>query len=344
MVKRSPEMPGFFKPQLATLKAKAPSGDQWIHEIKFDGYRVQVHVNRGKRKVYTRNGLDWTKRFSVIASALDMPGQAALDGEVVVIHEGRTNFSELQAELAAGRQDRLVYYAFDLLWRDGDLRQLPQLVRKQMLSDILGENDIGLPLVHPAGRISFDRVALRCLGPPILSLRHWSENPFAPHRQESCHDDRANEQSYQAERGQAAENSDEGEQEGEPCGAADEGRPHEMVTCEHDDRTPDEYDRRGESAAARRYRYDRRHGERHPRAERDHGERGRKDQKGQRVRNAGHEIDEADRDALADGDQHCPVHGRARRIHHFFDEALSSFAKETIAGLQDTAGHRAAMP
>jgi bifunctional non-homologous end joining protein LigD len=70
-----------------------------------------------------------------------------LDGEVVVIHEGRTNFSELQAELAAGKQDRLVYYAFDLLWRDGDLRKLPQVERKQMLSDLLGENDIGLPVI-----------------------------------------------------------------------------------------------------------------------------------------------------------------------------------------------------
>jgi bifunctional non-homologous end joining protein LigD len=144
----SAEMPGFIKPQLATLKAKAPSGDQWLHEIKFDGYRVQVHLNKGKKRVFTRNGLDWTKRFSVIAGALDIPGQAILDGEVVVIHEGRTNFSELQAELAAGRQDRLVYYAFDLLWRDGDLRKLPQVERKRMLSDLLGENDIGHPVIY----------------------------------------------------------------------------------------------------------------------------------------------------------------------------------------------------
>jgi hypothetical protein len=142
------EMPGFIKPQLATLKAKAPSGDQWLHEIKFDGYRVQVHLNKGKRKVYTRNGLDWTKRFSVIAGALDIPGQAIIDGEVVVVHKGRANFSELQAELAAGRQDRLVFYAFDLLWRDGDHRKLPQIERKQMLSDLLGENDIGPPVVY----------------------------------------------------------------------------------------------------------------------------------------------------------------------------------------------------
>jgi bifunctional non-homologous end joining protein LigD len=140
-------MPGFIKPQLATLKARAPTGDQWLHEIKFDGYRVQIHLNKGKRMVYTRNGLDWTKRFSVIAGALDIPGQAIIDGEVVVIHEGRTNFSELQADLAAGKQDRLVYYAFDLLWRDGDLRKLPQIERKQALSDLLGENDIGLPII-----------------------------------------------------------------------------------------------------------------------------------------------------------------------------------------------------
>jgi ATP-dependent DNA ligase len=82
------EMPGFIKPQLANLKANAPAGDQWLHEIEFDGYRIQIHLNRGKRKVYTRNGLDWTKRFSVIAGAIS--GQALVDSEVVV-HDGRTN-------------------------------------------------------------------------------------------------------------------------------------------------------------------------------------------------------------------------------------------------------------
>jgi ATP-dependent DNA ligase len=70
------EMPGFIKPQLATLKAKDPKGDQWLHEIKFDGYRVQAHINRSKKKIYTRNGMDWTKRFSQIASSLDIPGLA----------------------------------------------------------------------------------------------------------------------------------------------------------------------------------------------------------------------------------------------------------------------------
>jgi bifunctional non-homologous end joining protein LigD len=85
--------------------------------------------------------LDWTKRFSEIAGALAIQGEAIIDGEVVVVHEGRTNFSELQAELAAGRQGRLVYYAFDLLWRDGDLR-------KKLLLDLLGENAVELPVLY----------------------------------------------------------------------------------------------------------------------------------------------------------------------------------------------------
>jgi bifunctional non-homologous end joining protein LigD len=105
-------------------------------------------LNRGRKKVLTRNGLDWTKRFTEIAGALAIPGEAIIDGEVVVVHEGRTNFSELQAELAAGRQGRLVCYAFDILWRDGDLRKLPQIERKQALLDLLGENAIELPILY----------------------------------------------------------------------------------------------------------------------------------------------------------------------------------------------------
>jgi bifunctional non-homologous end joining protein LigD len=101
-----------------------------------------------KRKVCTRNGLDWTKRFSQIAGALDISSQAIIDGEVVVIHEGRTNFSELQAELASGKQDQLIYYAFDLLWRDGDLRKRPQIERKQALLELLVENGIESPVIY----------------------------------------------------------------------------------------------------------------------------------------------------------------------------------------------------
>jgi bifunctional non-homologous end joining protein LigD len=179
------EMPGFIKPQLATLKAKAPVGPQWLHEIKYDGYRLQLHVNDGNRKVYTRNGLDWTKRFSLIAGALDIPGQVIIDGEAVVIHEGRTNFSELQAELAAGREDKLVFYAFDLLWSDGDVRKLPQIERKQMLSDLLGENDVGPPVLYSehltgdgqemfehASRLNFEGIVSKRADAPYRSDRN----------------------------------------------------------------------------------------------------------------------------------------------------------------------------
>lgn len=58
------EMPGFIRPQLASLRSKAPSGDNWLHEIKYDGYRLQIQLNKGRVTAYTRNGLDWTKRFS----------------------------------------------------------------------------------------------------------------------------------------------------------------------------------------------------------------------------------------------------------------------------------------
>ncbi|WP_375775990.1 non-homologous end-joining DNA ligase [Bradyrhizobium sp. ma5] len=159
------EMPGFIKPQLATLRSKAPSGLQWIHEVKYDGYRVQLHLDRGKAKAFTRNGLNWTKRFSVIAGAFDISGQAIIDGEVVVVHEGRTNFSELQAELARGEQDRLLYYAFDLLWLDGqDLRKTPQLERKAMLQGLFDTYQLEPPVLFSEhvtgdGQQLFERAA-----------------------------------------------------------------------------------------------------------------------------------------------------------------------------------------
>jgi bifunctional non-homologous end joining protein LigD len=180
-------MPRFIKPQLATLKSRAPKGDQWLHEIKYDGYRVQVHLNRGRKKVYTRNGLDWTKRFTEIAGALAISGEAIIDGEVVVVHEGRTNFSELQAELAAGRQGRFVYYAFDLLWRDGDLRKLAQIERKQLLLDLLRENDIEMPVLYSEhltgdGQEMFEHAAkLNWEG--IISKR--ADAPYRSERNES---------------------------------------------------------------------------------------------------------------------------------------------------------------
>jgi bifunctional non-homologous end joining protein LigD len=142
-------MPGFIAPQLATLKLKAPSGAQWIHEVKYDGYRVQLRIDGDNRRAYTRNGLNWISKFSVITDAFEVEGQAIVDGEVVVIHEGRTNFSELQADLGKGGQDRLVYFAFDLLWLDGqDLRRLSQLARKELLKELIEKHKLKEPILY----------------------------------------------------------------------------------------------------------------------------------------------------------------------------------------------------
>jgi bifunctional non-homologous end joining protein LigD len=143
------EMPKFVPPQLATLKSKAPVGSKWLHEIKYDGYRLQIHLNKGV-KIYTRNGHDWTNRFPIVADSFDIPVERAIfDGEVVVVHEGRTNFSELQADLASGKQRRMVFYAFDLLYLEGfDLRKSPQIERKRVLKMLFDETKVQSPILY----------------------------------------------------------------------------------------------------------------------------------------------------------------------------------------------------
>src|SRR6516162_4322393 len=122
-------LPDFVPPSLATLRATAPSGRGWAHEIKFDGYRVQARLDDGEVRLLTRKGLDWSEKFPNIAAAVaKLPAHAALiDGEVVVEDKkGVSNFSELQAALKAGERERFVYYVFDLLHLDGrDLTALP---------------------------------------------------------------------------------------------------------------------------------------------------------------------------------------------------------------------------
>lgn len=145
--------PGFVKPQLATSVSTPPAGDGWIHELKLDGYRVQMHVReqRGKRKatLYTRNGLDWTARMPDLARAAErLPVKAALlDGEVVVLNEsGGTSFADLQAAFEDGARHRLTYFAFDLLHLDGhNTRELPLIQRKEILEGLVrgsGDGDI----------------------------------------------------------------------------------------------------------------------------------------------------------------------------------------------------------
>jgi len=139
--KRRGALPGFVTPALATLVASAPDGDNWVHEIKFDGYRIQARLDRGTVRLLTRTGLNWTHKFTTVADAIaDLPAETALiDGEIVVEDDnGVSNFSLLQQDLKAGRHDRMVFYAFDLLHCDGaDLRKQPLHARKAALAALL---------------------------------------------------------------------------------------------------------------------------------------------------------------------------------------------------------------
>jgi bifunctional non-homologous end joining protein LigD len=138
-------LPGFIEPALATSVEKVPSGSRWIHEIKFDGYRVQVHLANEAVEVFTRRGNDWTKRVRKIANDVwrIKAGSAIIDGEVVVpVANGATDFSVLQNELR-GTSTRIVLVAFDLLYLNGrDIRKLPLLERKAELKKILAGTDI----------------------------------------------------------------------------------------------------------------------------------------------------------------------------------------------------------
>lgn len=132
--------PAFRPVQLATLVDTVPAGDRWIHEMKYDGYRILVAVGGGDARAYTRSGLDWSGRFpSILAESRKLKVRSALiDGEAVVIDaEGRSNFQALQNALK-GAPATIDFYAFDLLQLDGeDLTRLPLLERKKKLEAIL---------------------------------------------------------------------------------------------------------------------------------------------------------------------------------------------------------------
>jgi bifunctional non-homologous end joining protein LigD len=137
--------PGFIPPALANTIERVPSGARWIHETKFDGYRVQVHLQNADIKVFTRRGHDWTKRFRKFAEDawhIDA-GSAVIDGVVVAPSEdGTTDFSVLQNELK-GRSTKIALVAFDLLYLNGrDLRKLPLTERKAHLEKLIAGTDV----------------------------------------------------------------------------------------------------------------------------------------------------------------------------------------------------------
>jgi bifunctional non-homologous end joining protein LigD len=139
---RAGPMPGFIGPCMATLWDRPPSGDNWVHEIKLDGYRVQLHLSEGQGvRYFTRRGHDWAPKFGplVTAAARLKTRQAVIDGEVcIVTPQGRTDFGALQVDLGSGRTDRLVFVAFDLLYLEMfDLRGVALIDRKRLLAELL---------------------------------------------------------------------------------------------------------------------------------------------------------------------------------------------------------------
>ncbi|MBV7522538.1 DNA ligase D [Ensifer sp. ENS12] len=135
------DLPEFIDPQLCDKLHRPPAGDDWLHEIKFDGYRIQVRVADGKATLKTRKGLDWTAKYLEIAEAASVLPDCIIDGEICALDEnGAPDFAALQAALAEGTTGNLVYFAFDLLF-DGekDLRSMRLVERKERLQSLLHE-------------------------------------------------------------------------------------------------------------------------------------------------------------------------------------------------------------
>jgi bifunctional non-homologous end joining protein LigD len=130
---------GFVKPQLCELVKSPPVGDNWVHEAKLDGYRMQMRVRNGKSTFYSRKGLDWTHRFPEIARACQALGNAIIDGEVCAVGgDGLPTFAGLTDALSAKRTGGLVYYVFDLIADDTEsLIPYPLFTRKKALKIII---------------------------------------------------------------------------------------------------------------------------------------------------------------------------------------------------------------
>ncbi len=135
---------GFVAPMMPTLVDTPPEGDEWQHEIKYDGYRTQLVIDGGHARAFTRNGYDWTAKYpGIVRAAEDLwCASSIIDGEVIIQDEqGRCDFGSFKSAMKA-RPEKLVFMAFDLLSLNGrDLRAKPLIERRQSLQELLGTND-----------------------------------------------------------------------------------------------------------------------------------------------------------------------------------------------------------
>ena len=185
---RSASMPIFIAPQLCKIVSRPTSDKDWVHEVKLDGYRMQLHVEGGRAVLYTRSGLDWTEKFGAIAAAGRSLPDAIIDGEVVALDDnGAPDFAALQAALSDGRSKDLVYFAFDLMFAQGeDVRALDLGERKAKLKSLIAKlksqnADVIRYLEHLAGagdavllsacRLNLEGIVSKRLGAPYRSGR-----------------------------------------------------------------------------------------------------------------------------------------------------------------------------
>ena len=189
--KPAADLPDFIAPQLCETVERPPSGTGWGHEIKFDGYRVQMRIAGGKVTLKTRKGLDWSAKFGAIARAAAALPDAIVDGEIVALDDhGAPDFASLQAALSEGKSDDLVFYAFDLLVEGADdLRGRPLSDRKARLEALLkARQGAATPLIRfvehfetggdavlkSACRLSLEGIVSKRLDAPYVSGRSAS--------------------------------------------------------------------------------------------------------------------------------------------------------------------------
>jgi bifunctional non-homologous end joining protein LigD len=187
-------LPDFIAPELCRLVERPPTGQEWGHEVKFDGYRMQLRVEDGAVTLKTRKGLDWTEKFPAIAAEASTLPDAIVDGEIVALDRNSApDFAALQAALSDKKTDELIFFAFDLLFEgQEDLRELPLTERKQRLKTMLASRgrksasliryvdhlaEAGDAVLRSACRMSFEGIVSKRLDAPYRSERNgdWTK-------------------------------------------------------------------------------------------------------------------------------------------------------------------------
>ena len=184
---RKAALPATLKPQLATLSKAVPADGQWLYEIKFDGYRLLARLDRGRAKLFTRKGLDWSERMRPLVQALEATGvqSAWLDGEIVVLGErGVPDFNALQNAFDAQRTGDIVFCLFDVPYFEGyDLRSVPLASRRALLKALLDAQDSdrlrfsadfdgdGADILQSACRAGLEGVIAKRRDAPYVSAR-----------------------------------------------------------------------------------------------------------------------------------------------------------------------------